>query len=152
MVAHAPDGGGTGDEIVLVVVSLPTIKVGVKAQLCGVAPGKEVLAENVRDEDLLIAPVKLIQVRVGVLFEHVESDQIVLPEIVVVVPEDAGAKIRVIKNEPSEIADERLNAEPGGNEIVIVRQVADVNFSKGFLERIPILLTCGIARVRQVGW
>jgi hypothetical protein len=44
-----------------------------------------------------------------------------LPEIVVVVPEDADAQICIVKDEPTKIANEGLNTEAGGNKIVIVR-------------------------------
>ena len=56
MIAHRADRRGPGDEIVLVEVPLAPIEVGVEAQLRGVALREKILAENVRDEDLLIAP------------------------------------------------------------------------------------------------
>ena len=73
-----------------------------------------------------------------------------MPEIVVVVAENADAEIRVVENEAAEIAHERLNAEARGEEIVIVRQVAEVNFPKRFLERIPIFVPRGVARVSEI--
>ena len=139
-------GAGRVMKSVLVVVPLAAIEVGVKAQLRGVALGEKILAENIRDEDLLIAPVELVQIGVSVLFEHVESGHVVLPEIIVVVAEDADAEIRVVENEAAKIAHERLNAEARGNEIVIVRQIADVDFGKRFLERRTNLFPRGVAR------
>ena len=150
MIAHSSNRRGTRDEIVLVEVPLAAIKVGVKAQLRGVTLGKKILAENIRDENLLIAPVELVQIGVSVFFEHVEGDYVVLPEIVVVVAENADAEIRVVEDETAKIAHERLNAEPGGNEIVIIRQVADMNFRKCFLERIPIFFAPRVARVGEI--
>ena len=71
--------------------------------------------------------------------QHFEGSDVVLPAVVVVVAENADAEIGVVENEAAKIAHERLNAEARGNEIVIVRQVADVNFAERFLEREEIL-------------
>ncbi len=101
-------------------------------------------------KNLLIAPVELIEVRVGILLEHVERGDVVLPEIVVVVAENADAEIGVVENESAEIANEWLNAVAGRNEIVIVGQVADMNFRECFLERVPFFFASCVTSVREI--
>ena len=140
MIAHAADRRRPGDEIVLVVMAARAIEVGVKAQLRRVTLREKILSENIRNQDLLIARVELVQVRVGVLLEHVESGEIVLPAVVVVVAENARAEIGVVEDEPAKIAHERLDAETRRNEIVVVREIANVNFAERFLERRPIFI------------
>ena len=77
----------------LVEVPLTAVEVRVKAELCRVAFPNKILLEDIRDKDLLIARVEFIQVGIGVLLAHVEPDHVVLPEIVVVVAEDADAEV-----------------------------------------------------------
>src|SRR5205085_12171927 len=115
-----------------------------------VALPNKILLKNVRDKDLLIARVEFIQIGIGVLLAHVEPDHVVLPEIVVVVAEDADAEIRVVENEAAEIAHEWLDAKARGNEIVIVREITDVDFRERFLKRIPLLLARRVARVGEI--
>ena len=119
-----------------------------KAQLGRVTFREKILAENIGDQDLLIACVELVQIRVGVFLEHVEGGEIVLPAVVVVVAEDARAEIGVVENEAAKIAHEWLNAETRRNEIVIVREIADVNFAERFLERRPIFVARRVLQSR----
>ena len=71
-----------------------------------------------------------------------------MPAVVVVVAENARAEIGVVKDEAAKIAHEWLNADTRGNEIVIVRQIADVNFAERFLERVPIFFTRRVLQSR----
>ena len=82
----------------------------------------------------MVTPVEFIQVGVGVLLEHAKGGNVVLPPVVVVIAENANAEVCVIKNEAPEIAYEWLNTDAGGNEIVIARQITQMNFSEGFLQ------------------
>ena len=62
-----------------------------------------------------------------------------MPAVVVVVAENAHPEIRVVENETAKIAHERLNAGAHGNEIVVVRQIAQMNFGERLLQRIEFL-------------
>ena len=122
------------------------VEVRVETELRGVALGEKILAKNIRDQDGLIARIEFVQVRIGVLLEHVEGGEIVLPAVVVVVAENAHAEIGVVENETAKIAHERLNAEARRNEIVVVREIAEMDFGERFLERKEILLSAGAVR------
>ena len=82
--------------------------------------------------------------------QHVERGEIVLPAVVVVVAEDPDAEVGVVKNETAEVAHERLHPDAQRNEIVIVRQIAQMNFSERFLKRPEFLFPrCPFLRVRD---
>ena len=101
------------------------------------------MPENIGHVDLLVTPIELIQVRVSVLLEHVERGDVVLPAVIVVIAEDADTKVRVIKNEAAKIAYEWLNADTRGNEIVIARQITQMNFTEGLLQCEEFLFASG---------
>src|SRR6476659_99988 len=82
MIADIADRGRTSDEIVLVVMTFPAVEIGMETQLRGVALCKKILAKNIRDKNLLITPIKLIEVGVGIFLQHVEGNEIVLPEVI----------------------------------------------------------------------
>src|SRR5437764_12749595 len=123
-----------GDEIVLIVVARCFVEVRMEAELRGVAFRKKILPENVEHDDALIARVELIEIGISVFLAHVERDDVVLPPVVVVVAEEAEAEIRIVKDEAAEIAHERLNPKARRKEMVVVRQVADVNSPERFRE------------------
>ena len=83
----------------------------------------------------MFARIEFVQVRIGVLLAHIERGEIVLPAIVVVVPENPDAEVRVVEDEAAEIAHERLHPDAHRDEIVIVRKVAQMNFGERFLQR-----------------
>ncbi|PYI60085.1 MAG: hypothetical protein DMC59_04040, partial [Verrucomicrobia bacterium] len=99
---------GPRNKAVFVVVPAGGVEVGQEAQLAGVTFPNQILPENVGDQNLLITPAKLIEVGVGVLLEHVEGGDIVLPAVVIVIAKNARAQVGVIENEAAEIAHERL--------------------------------------------
>ena len=137
------------DETILVVVPARIVEIGQETQLAGVAFPNQILPKNIRDQNLLVAPTELIQVRVGVLLEHVEGGEVVLPAVVVVVAEDADAEVGVVENEAAKIAHERLNANAQRNEIVVIRQVAKVDLAERFLKREEFLFPrCAVLRIR----
>src|ERR1700730_2795093 len=135
MVGHGPDGCGPGEESVLVVVATVVVEVPDERELTGIPLTDQILTENVCDIDLLRARLEFIQVRVGVLLAHVERGEVVLPTVVVVIDEDPDAEVRVVEDKAPKIANERLHADAQRNEIVIVREIAEMNFGKSFLER-----------------
>ena len=93
--------------------------------------------------DLLIATAEFIQIGVGVLLQHVEGSDVVLPAVVVVIAEHAHAEVCVVENEAAEIAYKWLNADARGNEIVIARQIAQMNFTEGLLQCEELLFASG---------
>ena len=121
MVGNGTNRRGARYEAIFVVVTASTVEIGQERELPSVALPDQVLPENIGQVDLLVTPIELIQVGVSILFQHVEGRDVILPAVVVVVAENPGAKVCVIKNEAAEIAYEWLNADPGGNEIVIAR-------------------------------
>ena len=104
-----------------------------KAELGSVAAPQEVLAIQVGDDHALVAAIEPVQLGVGILLEQVEHDEVVLPAVVVEVPEQARAEINVVEDEPAKVAVERLCAETAGDEIVVLGQIAQVKFGKPFL-------------------
>src|SRR5207249_5634276 len=80
---------GPRNKAVFVVVPAGVIEIGQESQLTGITFPNQILPENVGDQNLLITPAKLIEVRIGVLLEHVKGGDIVLPAVVVVIAENA---------------------------------------------------------------
>ena len=64
-----------------------------------VAGGQEVLAEDVGDDDLLLALLEGVQLAVGVLLEQVEVRGVLLPAVVDGVAEEARAQVDVAEEE-----------------------------------------------------
>src|SRR6266571_5235437 len=108
-----------GNKAIFVIMPAGVVEVGQEAQFAGVTFPNQILPENVGHVNLLLAPAKLIQVGVGVLLEHVEGGDVVLPAIAVVIAEDADAKISIVEDETAKIAHERLDAGAQRNEIVV---------------------------------
>ena len=130
---------------------MPTgvVEICQKTELAGITFPNQILPENIGQVNLLLTPTELIQIGVRVLFEHVEGSDVVLPAVVVVIAEDADAEVGIVENEAAEIAHERLNAGAQRNEIVIVRQVTQVDLAKGLLQGEEFLFPCGaLLRVR----
>src|SRR5215469_11901795 len=149
VIGNRADWRGPRNETILVVVPTNVVEIGQESELAGVAFPNQILPENIGDQNLLITPAELIEVGVCVLLKHVESGDVILPTIVVVIAEDADAQIGVVENEASKIAYERLNANAHRNEIVIIRQVAQVDLSEGFLQREEFLFPrCALLRIR----
>src|SRR5205823_6259879 len=103
---HAADRLRADEEPVLVVLDAAVVEVRVEADLGRVAGEKEVLPEQVRDEDLLVAEVERVQPAVRVLLDLVEEREVVLPAVVVPVAEQAYARLVVTEQKPLEVADE----------------------------------------------
>src|SRR2546423_241989 len=121
MVGDCADRRWPRNETILVVMSAGVIEIGQKAQLARITFPNQILSENVSYVNLLFAPTELIQVRVSVLFEHIEGSDVVLPAVVVVIAENTNAEVGIIENEAAKIAHERLDARPHRNEIISVR-------------------------------
>src|SRR3954447_17750504 len=102
------------------------IKVGQKGEFSRITFVEEILLEYVCHQDLLMARVERIQVRIGILLAHIEVHEIVLDAIVVPIAEDARSEVCVGEDESSKIRDKRLNTPAGRNEVVSVGNVADV--------------------------
>src|SRR5213075_2344686 len=81
---------------------------------------------------------------------HVERDEVVLPAVVVVVAEEPDAEVRIVENESAEIAHERLDPETRREEVVVVRQVAEMDFAERFLERVKIFASRRVARAFEI--
>src|SRR5207244_2962061 len=143
VIGHSPVRRWLRDEPVRVVVLTFVIEISQKRQFVRVSLPNYILPENVGCINLLRTPAELVEIGIGVLLQHVESGDVVLPAVVVVIAENTNTEIGVVENEAAEIADERLNAGANGNEIVVVRQIAQVNFAECFLERIEFLFACG---------
>jgi len=70
-----------------------------KAELGRIAGPDKVLTIEVGDDHALFAAIELVQLGVGILLKHVEHDQVVLPAVVVEVPENTRTEIEVVENE-----------------------------------------------------
>src|SRR5207302_9205546 len=124
MIDDGADRRRPGDESVLVVMPAVVVEVANKRELTGVTFPNQILPENIGDIDLLLARIELVQVRISILLAHVERGQIVLPAVVVVVPENPDAEVGVVENETAKIAHERLYRDAHRDEVVIAGQIA----------------------------
>src|SRR5207248_6964051 len=134
MIGHRADRRRPGNEPVLIVMTAVIVEIREETELASVTFPDQILSKHIGYVDLLLAPAELVQVGVGVFLQHVESGNVVLPAIVVVIPENSDAQIRIVKNESAEIAHERLDAGPRRNEIVVIGEVANMDFGKRFLQ------------------
>jgi hypothetical protein len=89
MIGDRADWRWPRDETVFVVMAAIVIEVSQETELAGVTFPNQILSENVRDIDLLLAPAELVEVRVSVFLQHVEGGDVVLPAVVVVIAENA---------------------------------------------------------------
>src|SRR5436190_20555855 len=121
MIGHGANWRGASNEAVLIVMPARSVKVGDETEFAGVTFPDQILPKDVCYVNLLVTSFEFVQVRVRVFLEHVESSEVVLPAIVVVVAKNSSTKVRVIEDESTKIADERLNPEARRNEIVVVR-------------------------------
>lgn len=147
MFAHVAERFGADQAAGAVVVQAAAVEVRVEAQLRGVAFPDEVLPVGVEHDDALVARVEGVQVGEGVLFAEVEDGEIVLPLVVVRVAKNPEAQVGVVENEAAKIAVERLKAGAGGDEIVVHREIAQVQFSERLLHAEEIARAVGGARV-----
>src|SRR4051794_1266502 len=150
MIAHFADRRRSRYEIVLVVMARSFVEVRVEAELRGVAFRQKILAVSVENDHTLVASVEFVEIGISVLLAHVERHHIVLPAIVVVIAEETEAEVGVVENETAKIAHERLDPEARGKEIVIVREIADVDFAERFLERLPLFGARGVTRAGEI--
>ena len=146
MRAHRPDGRRPDDAAVRVVVRAAVIEVRVEAPLRRVALPQEILAIEIRDHDFLLAVVEGVQLRVRVLLAHVEAGHVVLETIVYCIAEDPRAEIDVVENESAKVGVERLKPAAKGEEVVVIRQVSEVNFNGRLLQRQKIPGAFRVAR------
>ena len=137
--AHRADGRGPDDAAVAVVVDVGVVEVRVEAPRRGVALEEGVLQIGVGDDHSLVALLEGVQARVRVFLAHVEHGRVVLQPVVRVVAEDPPAEVRVVEEEAAEVGVERLVAALEGDEVVAVREVAQVQLDEGFLQR-PVVL------------
>src|SRR5258705_8594664 len=121
MVGDCADRRGPRNETILVVMSAGVVEISQESKFPSVTFPNQILSESVGYVNLLFAPTELIQVGVGVLLEHIEGSDVVLPAVIVVIAKDADAEVSIVENEAAEIAHERLNAGAQRNEIVIAR-------------------------------
>ena len=134
VIAQLPERGGADEVAIAVVVRAAVVEVRVEAGLRGVAVPEGVLSIDVRDDHALVARVKGVQVGVGVLLAQVEGGEVVLKLVVVVVAEDACAEVHVVEDEAAKVAVENLVACARGHEVVVLRQVAEVDLGEVFLQ------------------
>src|SRR2546421_5715077 len=135
MIDDGADRRWPGDESVLVVVPAVVVEVADEGELAGVTFPNQILPENIRDIDLLLARIELVQVGISILLAHIERGEIVLPAVIIVVPKNSDAEIGVVENKSAEVTHKRLHPDAHRNEVVIVRKIAEVNFRERFLQR-----------------
>ncbi len=108
-----------------------------------VAGKEKVLQIDVCQNDLLVAALESVEAAVGVLFQELEVGGVVFDAVTVRAAEDAQAGLLVDKEEPAEISVELLNAGSGGDEIVVVAEIVQLHFHKGFLEAEMVVKAVG---------
>src|SRR5919107_2246226 len=103
------DDSGSDFKSVAVELYPGAVVVEVKARLCRVALGERVLAEEIRDVDVLTPTVEAVEAAVGVLLKLREVCEVELITVVLERAEDARAEVVVRVDEAAEVGDERLN-------------------------------------------
>ena len=66
------------------------------------------------------------------------------------VAEYPRTKVGVGKNEATEVGNERLISNPRGNKVIVIRDIADMDFGKCLLQGIEIPVTRGIVSATQL--
>ncbi len=114
------------DAVAVVLEALLVVQL-VDAEFLGEPFDEEVLPIEVRDTDLLAAPLRqCIEAAVRVLFALVEDGQVVLEAVRGVVAEHPDAGVGVGEDEAAEVARERLRANANRDEVEVRRQVLDL--------------------------
>ena len=149
-VAEAAQRCRAHERIVLVVVPLAVVEVEMHGRLRGVAFHQEILLVEAGDDDLLVAGVEHVQAAVSVLLAEVEIGEVVLPLVVVPVPKEPRAKVRIVENEPAEIRNKWLDAEARSPEVVVVGKVAEVILEEQLLDADEVFVPTRVASPRFV--
>src|SRR5437867_3073143 len=106
-------------EIVGIKMPARPVVVVVIAELRCITFPKGILAEKVGDEHDLVPELAAIQFTVRVFLQHVEAGGVELITIASVIAEEPDSQVNVTEDEPSEIADEGLDARANGGRIEI---------------------------------
>ena len=123
--------------VAVVEVALPALAVEVEqhGRLRGVARHRPILAEQVGDEGVVIAPTPrdVVEARIGVLLQPPQPAQVVLPLVVVAIAEQPHPEGQVVEHEAAEVRDEGLDADAHRVKVVAVRQVAQMDLGERLL-------------------
>src|SRR5690349_18235611 len=139
---------GPHEETVAIEFNAASIIVVMKAPGDRVALANEILAEDVRDVDVLMPRVETVEAAVRVLLQHRKIGAIELITIVIKRAKHARAEIVVGKNKTAEVGDKRLNTGTHGNEIVVRVEVSQFHFAKSFFKRrVPVSPICATSHV-----
>ncbi len=100
----------TDEKIIVVKMQGGFITHVMHTELCGIAKPNKILPVKVGNQNLLISPIKGIQLTVGIFLQHLEEDEVVLIPIVPKVAEKTGRQVRVIEEKTAKVAIECLNS------------------------------------------
>src|SRR5690242_18020578 len=130
---------GPHEETVAIEFNAASIVVVMKAALDRVALANEILAEDVRDVDVLMTRVETVETAIRVLLQHREVRGIELVTIVIKRAKHARAEIVVGKNETAEVGNKRLDTGTHRNEIVVCVQISKFYLTECFFKRrVPV--------------
>src|SRR5207245_8031755 len=110
MISNQPDGRGTNEEAVVIVVGLAVVAAVVKAELGGIPLRQEILDIEVRDGHLLPAAMQFVEAAVGVLLEKVEKRAVVFEATRRQRAEHADARLLDHRDEAAKVSAELLDA------------------------------------------
>src|SRR5580658_9133359 len=105
-----------------------------KASLDGVSGFKEILPVNIGDHYLLMAILHGIEPTIGILLQHREVGKVVLITVRIKSPKDSEAWLLIEKDKAAKVAIKGLNPRAGGNEVIGVAEIRELNFGEGFLQ------------------
>ena len=105
------------------------------SDLAGQRGNQEILAIQIGHEQPVVARAlrNRVEPAVGILLEPPERREVILEAVIVAVPEEAQAKLLVVKQEAAKIRLERLDADPHRVKIVAGRDIAEVVIEERFL-------------------
>src|SRR5262249_913686 len=104
---------------------------------------KKILHVKICQPDLLMAVAEGVQPAVGVFLEEEKVRRVVLNAIGVQVSKQTQTGLFGGEQQPTEVAIERLNAGPNGNEIIIGAQAGDFVLEEGVLQSSMRVRTSG---------
>src|SRR5580700_10059157 len=139
------DRRGSHENAVVVVVHARIVFVPRTDKFGGVAREEKILEIDVSQYNLLMAALERVEPAVRVFLEKLKIHGVVLDAVALPIAKDAQAGLFIGKKKASEVGIELLNARASRDEIVVVAEVAELHFDKGFLQAGMIVKTVGAA-------
>ena len=93
---------------------------------------REILPLDIRDKDMIVTQIlcDVVQTTVSIFLEPLKPCKIILESVVITITKESYAELRILEKEATEIAGERLDADPHAIKVIAVTYVTQVLINK----------------------